>query len=214
MHIYSDRQGAQLIKAARNTIELSLMSPDFNKGIVGRTLEEFSKPYGVFVTLEHYPTRELRGCIGFPRPIAPLGESVVEASLAAAFEDPRFVSVSSKELDEMLVEVSILSGMEPLGGSSKRRMDGIKIGRDGLMVEYGFNSGLLHDHILAVPHRIRRLFCMEHVRVRYVHQVKAGEELPRYVALIVRNKVVLPVYSETHKELLLLFIGLRPHSLL
>ena len=70
----------------------------------------------MFVTLEHYPTKALRGCIGFPRAVAPIGEAVIDAATAAAFEDPRFVPVSHKELDRLLVEVSVLTSPEEITG--------------------------------------------------------------------------------------------------
>lgn len=137
------RDGEKLVKAARNSIELFIMNPHFNKKMVKNNLDEFEHPHGVFVTLEHYPTKELRGCIGFPRALAPLRESLVEAAIAAAFEDPRFVSVSKQELEDLLVEVSVLSSPVPIVGTQKKRLDSVKVGRDGLMVQYGHYSGLL-----------------------------------------------------------------------
>ncbi|MDE1871519.1 MAG: TIGR00296 family protein [Candidatus Micrarchaeota archaeon] len=143
MHVLAAKEGERLVKAARYAIELFIINPNFEKEVVSSTLEEFGRPYGVFVTLEHYPTRSLRGCIGFPRAIAPLGESLVDAAIAAAFEDPRFVSVSKKELDDLLVEVSVLSSPVLITGGERKRLDSVKVGRDGLMVEYGMQSGLL-----------------------------------------------------------------------
>lgn len=143
MNIYSIAHGKQLVEAARNTIELSIINPYFDKELIKKTLKEFERPHGIFVTLEHYPTMELRGCIGFPRAIAPLNESLVDSAIAAAFEDPRFVSVSKAELNDLLIEVSILSSPMPIEGGAKKRLDAIKVGRDGLMIEYGMHSGLL-----------------------------------------------------------------------
>ena len=119
MHVYSEEHGMQLVKAARNSIELFIINPHFKKDTVVDTLDEFERAHGVFVTLEHYPTRELRGCIGFPRAVGPIKESLVDAAIAAAFEDPRFVPVSKYELEELLVEVSILSSPVQVTGSEK-----------------------------------------------------------------------------------------------
>jgi len=143
MHVYDEKQGHALVKAARNSIEFYIMNPNFKKETIQETLEEFEKPHGVFVTLEHYPTRELRGCVGFPRALGPLKESVIDAAIAAAFEDLRFVSVSKPELGDLLVEVSVLSELTQIVGSAKKRLDSIEVGRDGLMVQYGMYSGLL-----------------------------------------------------------------------
>jgi uncharacterized protein len=143
MHNYTKEEGSELVKAARHTIELSLKNPHFKRTTVLDTTRNFKEMDGVFVTLESYPTRALRGCIGFPIAVAPLGESIVEAAYAAAFEDPRFVSVSHHELDRLLVEVSILTRPELITGAAPQRNKKIKVGTDGLYVKYGIYSGLL-----------------------------------------------------------------------
>jgi hypothetical protein len=143
MHLYGAKQGEELVKAARNSIELFIINPYFNKKIVVNSIAQFGEKHGVFVTLEHYPTKSLRGCIGFPTAVAPLNESIVDAAIAAAFEDPRFVPVSKSELDSLVIEVSVLSKPELIKGGKLNRLRSIKVGRDGLIVEYGLYSGLL-----------------------------------------------------------------------
>ncbi len=141
---YSLEDGSALVKAARSTIELYLKSPRFSRVMIERHLQRFDTSSGVFVTLEHYPTMTLRGCIGFPNPVGPLKRLLIEASIAAAFEDPRFSPISEQELGELVLEVSILTKPEPIEQSSASgRLREIKIGRDGLMIKYGFMSGLL-----------------------------------------------------------------------
>jgi uncharacterized protein len=169
MQIYNETQGAQLVKAARNSIELFLTARKFNKDIVRATVMEFTKPHGVFVTLKHYPTNELRGCVGFPRAIGPLGEALIDAAIAAAFEDSRFVSVSKKELNELLVEVSILSSPVLVTGSEKKRLDAIKVGRDGLMVQYGMFSGLLLPIVAVEEKWNKKTFLEETCRKAGLH---------------------------------------------
>ncbi|MCL5679874.1 MAG: TIGR00296 family protein [Candidatus Marsarchaeota archaeon] len=137
------KEGEELVHAARNAIELTLRSPIANKHIVYESIKHFDEPCGAFVTLSHYPTAALRGCVGFPRPVMPLGKAVADSAISAAFDDPRFVPVSFNELSELIVEVSILSDMVPITGSEKDKLKSVKIGRDGLMVEYGIYSGLL-----------------------------------------------------------------------
>ncbi len=142
MHSYTLQEGAELVKAARHTIDLSLRSPRFERKVVRDITKEFREMDGVFVTLEHYPTKALRGCIGFPIAVSPIGEGVVDAALAAAFEDPRFVPVSHKEFDRLLVEVSVLTQPEEITGAASQRYKKIKIGKDGVMARYGLYSGL------------------------------------------------------------------------
>lgn len=143
MHVYTLDEGERLVKAARNTIDLSLRSPQFKRELVSKITEGMKEPDGIFVTLEHYPTRALRGCIGFPRAVAPAGEAVIDAATAAAFEDPRFVPVSHKELDRLLIEVSVLTSPNEIPGPAYDRYKMIKVGRDGLIAKYGMYEGLL-----------------------------------------------------------------------
>lgn len=165
MHIYSKEQGRQLVEAARNAIELTIINPHFEKGVITSTLKEFKQPHGIFVTLEHYPTMELRGCIGFPRAIGPVGESLIDSAIAAAFEDPRFVSVSKNELGELVVEVSILSSPTQIVGGQKKRLDAVRVGRDGLIIEYGMHSGLLLP-IVAVEQKWNRKAFLDEVCIK------------------------------------------------
>ena len=90
---------------------------------------------GVFVTL--YKKKHLRGCIGFPEPILPLGIALIKAAKAAAFEDPRFSPLSTSELKEIKIEITLLT--KPKKTDPKK----IKVGKDGLIIKKGFNSGLL-----------------------------------------------------------------------
>ncbi len=143
MHVYSADEGERLVRAARHTIELTLKSPRFKKAIVADSVKDLTERDGIFVTIESYPTGALRGCIGFPRAIAPVGEAVVEAARATAFEDPRFVPISDKELDRLIIEVSVLTAPEEITGAASQRYKKIKVGKDGLIAKYGLYEGLL-----------------------------------------------------------------------
>jgi uncharacterized protein (TIGR00296 family) len=170
VQIYSIEHGRQLVKAARNGIELALIDMHFNRDIITNTLQEFDKPHGVFVTLKHYPTMELRGCIGFPRAIGPLKEALVEAAVAAAFEDPRFVSISKRELDDLLVEISILSSPVEVVGNEKARLSAVNVPGDGLMIEYGHYSGLLLPTVAVEQKWGKKRFLEETCRKAGLHE--------------------------------------------
>lgn len=101
---------------------------------------------GVFVTLYYLNSKReehLRGCIGFPLPGEKLGQSVVQAAIAAATEDPRFPPISLSELDKILFEVSFLSEPQRIRGNPTEFRKEIKIGRDGLVIQWKYGSGLL-----------------------------------------------------------------------
>ncbi len=136
----SDGDGAALVQTARK------IATEFVKN--GRILEldgdirsRLSFESGIFVTLNIKD--DLRGCIGFPLP-RKIAESLPEATIAAATQDPRFSPVKSSELEKITFEVTILTPPieimtdDPLLLPSK-----IKVGRDGLMVRQNHHSGLL-----------------------------------------------------------------------
>ncbi|MFH0974044.1 MAG: TIGR00296 family protein [Candidatus Micrarchaeota archaeon] len=137
------KQGAALVKSARRAIEEEL-----NKKGGGSDGERGFEPKlekrGVFVTIETFPQRELRGCIGFPEPTHALDAAVREAALSAAFGDPRFPPVQKKEFESVTVEISVLTPPELLEEKNPEEIPRkIKIGRDGLIIQRGYASGLL-----------------------------------------------------------------------
>lgn len=96
---------------------------------------------GVFVTLKY--KGNLRGCIGFPYP-NPLGEAIYKAAKLSAFSDPRFMPLTQDELNNILIEITILSPPEEIKTKDiKKLIKEIKIGKHGLIVSNGKNSGLL-----------------------------------------------------------------------
>lgn len=91
---------------------------------------------GAFCTLTK--RGNLRGCIGYVEPIKPLWLAVRELAVAAATGDPRFAPVHASELDELHIELSALSPLEPLGDPSE-----VVVGRHGLLIRARGRSGLL-----------------------------------------------------------------------
>lgn len=141
--MYTIEDGVFLVKLARSAIEAYL---ERGEAFLPQkdTPEKLKQRAGVFVTLETYPAKHLRGCIGYPEPTFPLVEATVRAAISAAVEDPRFPPVLRGEMDFTLVEVTILTPPEIIKVKSpKEYLSKIEIGRDGLIVERGFYRGLL-----------------------------------------------------------------------
>jgi len=101
----------------------------------------FEEKRGVFVTL--HKDGDLRGCIGYPLPIMPLGKAIVDSAINACSRDPRFPCVRPTELERIEVEVTILTPPEVYVEPKKRLPELVVIGRDGLIVTRGPYSGLL-----------------------------------------------------------------------
>jgi AmmeMemoRadiSam system protein A len=103
----------------------------------------FLGPAAVFVTLRAAPTADepegaLRGCVGQVEADAPLYAAVQDAAAKAATIDPRFYPVTRDEVDDLSIEISILSPMHPINSLAQ-----IKIGRDGLLIVGERRRGLL-----------------------------------------------------------------------
>ena len=96
------------------------------------------RPGRAFVTLRRSGT--LRGCIGHVAPDRPLVEVVWRVTTLAATEDPRFPPVAREELDELRLEISVLSEPTRLGVLDPAC---IEPGRDGVIVRRGRRQGLL-----------------------------------------------------------------------
>ena len=85
---------------------------------------------GVFVTLKK--NGQLRGCIGDFSANEPLWEKVKKMALAAAFDDPRFSPLSPEELDEIKIEISVLSPLKKINS-----VEEIEMGKHGVYLKYG-----------------------------------------------------------------------------
>ncbi len=140
----SDEEGEFLVKLARRAIEEYLSSG--KKISPPEVSEKLKQKCGVFVTLNKVKNgrRTLRGCIGFPRPYLPLVEAVIESAISSATQDPRFLPVRLEEMDDIVVEVSVLTPPELIKVKDPREYpEHVRIGVDGLIVELPPFSGLL-----------------------------------------------------------------------
>jgi len=135
-------RGKKLVKLARAAVENCFKS---KKLVIEKTGDKIlNEKRGVFVTIETYPAKKLRGCIGYPYAVLPLYEAVQRASRASAFEDARFNPLKKEELDDIIFEVSVLTVPKPIQVKDpKEYTDKIEIGKDGLVLQNGPFSGLL-----------------------------------------------------------------------
>jgi len=137
----SDSDGVVLVKTARKAVTEFLSNGNRMK-LESDLEEKFSFNSGVFVTLNN--SDGLRGCIGFPMPEKKLSHAIVEGAIAAATEDPRFPSVKTNELDDIMFEVTVLTPPVEIDVSDPMEyLEKIKVGRDGLIIRHSFSSGLL-----------------------------------------------------------------------
>lgn len=91
---------------------------------------------GAFVTL--YSHGELRGCIGFIEARFPVYQTVAEMAAKAATADPRFESVRQSEINDLNIEISVLSPLVKIN-----QKEDVVVGKHGVVIEKGFYRGLL-----------------------------------------------------------------------
>lgn len=133
--------GKFLVKLAREAIKTYLKDRRILEVPVD-TPKLFRESMGVFVTIHR--KGQLRGCIGYPEPVKPLVNALIEVAISSATADPRFPPVTLDELDEIDLEVSVLTKPVPIEiQRPKDYVNEIRIGDDGLIVEKGVYRGLL-----------------------------------------------------------------------
>ena len=132
-------QGEEAVRLARSAVEAEASGRPA-PAIPGTGA--FSDSAGAFVTLDTFPAGELRGCIGIPIPVMPLGQAIVEAA-GSACNDPRFPRLSPGELGGVTVEVTVLSRPEAIRADTPEGiLESIVIGRDGLILSFMGRRGL------------------------------------------------------------------------
>jgi AmmeMemoRadiSam system protein A len=131
----ADEQQA-LIKLARLTVEKFVQTGERINPISQslKITKKMKENKGVFVTLKKHGN--LRGCIGYITGIKPLIEAIVDNAVNAASSDPRFQPVTPNELNDISIEISVMSPLAPI------KPEDVQIGVHGLVLEKGFSRGV------------------------------------------------------------------------
>ena len=128
---------------ARQVVEYTARGDDPNS--INTLPNDTRAHHGVFVTLHKHG--RLRGCMGILDPEQPLEEAVRHAAISAAARDPRFSPVTTAELADINIEVSILSSPYPM-----RSPDDLELGRHGIIVRRGLQRGLFLPQVAVTHH--------------------------------------------------------------
>jgi AmmeMemoRadiSam system protein B/AmmeMemoRadiSam system protein A len=111
-----------------------------------------------FVTITR--NGRLRGCLGHVEARMPLITSVQMNAVAASSYDQRFPPLRPEELEDMVVEVSVLSPLTPI-----KDVDRLEVGRHGLFIVKKGQTGLLLPQVAVAEGWDRRTF-LEQVAVK------------------------------------------------
>ncbi|MEK6875708.1 MAG: TIGR00296 family protein [Nanoarchaeota archaeon] len=153
---YSSEQGKEFIELARKAIESKFSGEKVSiPDKIG-----FKQARGVFVTLTK--SGRLRGCIGYPNSVFPIGEAIVKSATAAAFDDSKFSPLKEEEIEKIKIELSILTEPYLFKGSFKELVKSLELGKDGLICEYMGYRGLLLPQV-ALEHRMDKIKFLEAV---------------------------------------------------
>jgi uncharacterized protein len=109
--------------------------PNINRDMINPVL---FKKQACFVTV--YIDRNLHGCIGDYEPVGPLYLSIMENAISAAFNDYRFKPISAEDLENLSVEVSVLTTLKKyLPENNHKMLDYLGKYHPGLLIK---KSGL------------------------------------------------------------------------
>jgi len=151
MSCLSDADRKTLLDLARQAIVEAVCHGSLLQSIPQCAVLE--RQCGVFVSL--HVKGKLRGCIGVIDGRERLGEGIVRCAAGAALDDPRFAHMKPEEIEDVEIEISLLTPLEPI------RAEEVEIGTHGLLVEQGGRRGLLLPQVALEHHLDHERFLEE-----------------------------------------------------
>lgn len=137
----TDSEKKKLLSIARETVEESASGKKKLKRSkkakdIDVTEKNLNVKAGAFVSL--HKKGRLRGCIGRFEADQPLYETVMDMAFSASMNDPRFPEVRGDEVDDIDIEISVLSPLRKIKDISE-----IEVGRHGIYIIKGYRRGTL-----------------------------------------------------------------------
>jgi len=127
-----------LLSIARQAVEFSAKKQPLPKLELSKLPVTLCELGATFVTLTRFG--DLRGCIGTLEAYQPIALDVQEHAAAAAVQDYRFPPVRLDEVNEIKIEISLLTPNQPLEYSSPQDLlNKLRPGVDGVILKHGFN---------------------------------------------------------------------------
>lgn len=131
---FTPEEKQELLKFARETIRTALNGEP--APTVPDMAGKLERQGSCFVTL-HTSDGNLRGCIGNIAAYEQLGSNIRHNAINSAFHDPRFPALTAPEFDDIEVEISILTPLEPINSP-----DEFEIGRHGIVLQCSGRSAV------------------------------------------------------------------------
>lgn len=137
---YTAQERRRLLEVARESIAHGLEAGVPLRTTPEQETEALQQLRASFVTLKE--EGRLRGCIGSLEARRPLIQDVADNAWSAASRDPRFAPLTSRELPELAIEISILTPLESVEFRDEADLvSRIRPGRDGLLISWGRHRG-------------------------------------------------------------------------
>ncbi len=132
--LLNNQEKKKLLQIARASIVSHLLNKELSE--INVTEPGLLEPRGTFVTL--HKKGMLRGCIGYIKALMPLYKAVSECAVSAAVKDYRFPPLKQNELEDIDIEISVLTPLKKIDDIKQ-----IEIGKHGIYILQPPNSGLL-----------------------------------------------------------------------
>ena len=129
----NEEQKNKMLKLARNSITHYLKNG--KRLSIKEDDPVLNTEMGAFVTLHKHG--ELRGCIGNLVGRGPFYLTIRDMAVEAATGDPRFPPVTLEEMNDIDIEISVLSPLKKIDDPEK-----IEMRKHGVLVRQGFRSGV------------------------------------------------------------------------
>jgi len=140
MNDISQKDRLFLLKLARKTLNSFVKDGTRPSSSEEKLSEQLLQKRGCFVTIHLRESHRLRGCVGCLTPVLPLYRSIIDSAVNAAC-DPRFPPLSEEEMDNIDIEISVLSIPKRLIYSSPDDLlSKLVPHRDGVILEFGNSS--------------------------------------------------------------------------
>ncbi|HDQ23013.1 MAG TPA: AmmeMemoRadiSam system protein A [Candidatus Uhrbacteria bacterium] len=136
------------IKLAKKAIKHYLLTGEIIEAPQNLPQQILTKRAGVFVCFKN--KKQLRGCIGtFSPAYKNIAEEIIQNTISAATQDPRFLPVKAGELNDLKITIDILSGPQKVENEKISQLDHRKF---GVIVksEKGRKTGLLLPNLEGV----------------------------------------------------------------
>jgi len=151
---YTAQERRLLLALARETIKEVVVNGRLPEAGAKGLPAKFDEPMGCFVTLTK--NGALRGCIGHILPQEPLRQAIVDNARSAAARDPRFPPVQAAELDQLEIEISILTEPQPMSFKSPEDLlSKLKPYKDGVVLRIGERGATYLPQVWAqIPDKV------------------------------------------------------------